>query len=509
MNFTKLTDYLGKTLHIHLVSNCADWEIQDVALLDNRQLHYNKNTLYFGYYEQLGQKPGWPPQSIIAVPDISDTAIESLGFVTDASNIALVLEQDLFALFNQTKNVIETTRSSSLYEELTSLAAQTKSLDSVLNSASIHLGNSLIFSDMSFKIIASSTSIPVTDPIWKENIRQGYCSYEFISAVKELEPVKNASLTTDAIEVSCSESPYRKLSSKVFHNGVQIGFLLMIEGESLFMPSHREMLSTVSHAVSYTITRYMPDLIEGVSPYQQVLYDLLIGTPSKEVLPTLSKLVFPSRMAVAYLRPAQYLGRRHLKEHTSRQLKTRFPGSHVAYHQNGIAALLPLKNAVHITGGLLQELKEFADTEHIRIGISNAFSNMESFVMHYEQAYAAMELGQKFSAQEIVYYYLDYQIFDLFSETKNPETLGRFCHPALALLRQYDHKNNTQLYHTLQVFLHCTGSIKLASQQLFIHRNSLVYRLNRITEVCQINLEDPDTCLLLRLSYLIDQYNGL
>lgn len=509
MNFAKLTDYLSKSLRIHLISNRAGWEIQDVALLDSRQPHFSKNTLYFGYYDQLNKRSACPPQCLLAIPDLSNIPDTFKDYTSDSYNAAFVLAEDLFTLFNQAKNVIESTRSSSLYEELTTLASQTKSLDSVLNAASIRLGNSLIFSDMSFKIIASSTSIPVTDPIWKENIRQGYCSYEFISAVKELEPVKNASPTTDAVEVTCTESPYRKLSSKVFHNGVQIGFLLMIEGETLFMPSHREMLSTVSHAVSYTITRYMPDLIESLSPYQQVLYDLLIGTPSQEVLPGLNKLTFPERMTVAYIRPSQYLGRRHLKEHTSRQLKMQIAGIHLTYHKNGIVALLPLKNSVNVPPELLQILEVFAKNEHVRVGISNAFSNIESFVMHYEQAYAALDLGQKLAFDENVFYYLDYQIFDLFSETKNPDTLGRFCHPALALLRQYDHKNNTQLYQTLRVFLQCSGSIKLTSERLFIHRNSLVYRMSRISELCQIDLDNPDTCLLLRISYLIDQYNGL
>ena len=102
----------------------------------------------------------------------------------------------------------------SFYAELIKRSDETRNLDMVLNAASTILGNSVLFSDMNFKIVSHSTTIPVNDPLWKENVERGFCSYEFIAAVRQLEAVQKAARTTDAIEVSCTESPYRKLSSK-------------------------------------------------------------------------------------------------------------------------------------------------------------------------------------------------------------------------------------------------------------------------------------------------------
>lgn len=506
MTFSQLVQQIGKTQEIETISQEIDGDLQDVALIDGMQEHYHKNTLYFGYDNQIKAGSPLPPQCILARsedPDAPDV------FPTGGVNLALVESPALFSIFNQAKVRVEATRSRGLYEELTALADETRSLEAVLNAAAIRLGNSLVFNDTTFKIITSSTSIPVVDPLWKENIKQGYCSYEFIQTVRELEPLRNMTSSTEAVEVTCPESPYRKLSCKVFHNSVQVGFVLMIEGETLFLPSHREMLRSVSHALSYIIDRYHPELHQGASLYQQFLYDLLIGAPSDEMLARLNGIDFPPRMFVLFLQPTQFLGRRHLKEQVTQRIKQTFPGTHVTYHKNGVVALVPLRQTVEILPEHLASLKEFSQSEHVRAGISNAFSHIENFVTHYEQAHAAIELGQKLAPDETVCRYLDYQIFDLFSEVKNPDSLGRFCHPALALLRQYDHKNNTQFYQTLCVYLECGGSIKLTSERLFIHRNSLVYRMNRIAGVCQIDLEDPDTCLLLRISYFIDRYNGL
>lgn len=502
MTFKKLTEKIAEEYTIDILSLGENVEIQDIALIDNKHGNTLKNTLYFGYDRQI--KNGvLPAQCIIARTGLPDTSAGSTG------NAAFVTEDSLFSIFNTSKTLIETTRSKGIFEELSALANETRSIEAVIDAASVRLGNFLVFCDMNFKIIACSVSIPVLDPLWKENTIQGYCCYEFISEVKELNAIRNASQTTAAVEVTCSQSPYRKLSSKVFHNKVQIGFLLMIEGENRILPSHFEMLSTVSHVISYTTAYYTPGLFEGTSRYNELLYDMLIGAPAKDITPRLAGLHFPSKMLVLFLRPTRYLSPQYLKNHTCRNLKERIPGTHVTYHKNGMAAVIPLEKDTDITSGLLEILTDFSKKECVRIGISHSFTNIEGFVSHFDQAYAALELGQKLKADEMLCLYQDYQFFDLLSQVKNPEKLGHYCHPALAALRQYDHENSSNLYKTLCVYIEKGCNIKFTSESLFIHRNSLVYRLDRITEICSIDLADINTLFLLRLSFLIDRYNEL
>ena len=87
--------------------------------------------------------------------------------------------------------------------------------------------------------------------------------------------------------------------------------------------------------------------------------------------------------------------------------------------------------------------------------------------------------------------------------------LRLFLPPALSSLRLYDHKNGSELYKTLCVFIDKGCNIKFTSESLYIHRNTLVYRLNRIIELCKLDFADVNTIFLLRLSFLIDRYNEL
>ena len=308
MTFKHIAQKLSEEYDITLHSTGVDLDIQDIAFLDNKHNHTLKNTLYFGYDKQYNLIN--PPSHCILVKTNDNITIPS------EYNVLLIEEDSLFPIFNDTKTLIDSTSSKGIFEELTELADTTHNIETVIDAASIRLGSSLLLCDMNFKIIAYSSTIPVRDPLWTENTLQGYCSYDFISGVRELRAVQNASSTTAAIEVTCPQSPYRKLTSKVFHNQTQIGFLLMIEGENSVLPSHFDLLSTISHVISYTIAYYTPDLLEGNSLYHELLYDMLIGAPSKEILPRISKLYFPPKMKVLFIRPTRYMGAQFLNNLT-------------------------------------------------------------------------------------------------------------------------------------------------------------------------------------------------
>ena len=70
MTFSQLVQQIGKTQEIETISQEIDGDLQDVALIDGMQEHYHKNTLYFGYDNQI--KAGSPllPSASWPVPRI-------------------------------------------------------------------------------------------------------------------------------------------------------------------------------------------------------------------------------------------------------------------------------------------------------------------------------------------------------------------------------------------------------------------------------------------------------
>lgn len=75
----------------------------------------------------------------------------------------------------------------------------------------------------------------------------------------------------------------------------------------------------------------------------------------------------------------------------------------------------------------------------------------------------------------------------------------------LDVLKNYDRRYGSKLYETL--FMHLKNERKIAKtvQDLEIPRSTLLNRLQRIEELIDADLENPDVRLHILLSYLLEQ----
>lgn len=124
------------------------------------------------------------------------------------------------------------------------------------------------------------------------------------------------------------------------------------------------------------------------------------------------------------------------------------------------------------------------------------------FVEHsYQQAKSVLRMKNILPEEtNTIYSYVDLGIYRLFSNFSEKNEVEGYSNYYLNKLIQYDKENQSNLLPTLEAFLDYPGRINLVTQRLHIHPNTLAYRLKRISEVGQINLEDPNQ----RISLYID-----
>lgn len=513
MLFSNLYHYLKGEKNFDIKLNCSTdlHEIRDVELLDGTQTSYSTDIVYFGYSSVLS--PDTQPSQCILV-DSQDHL-----FPYACTDRATVNANELFAVFNAAKQFIQTQEQISLYEELVRKGNSTHSVDEVVNFASIKIGNCLIFCDKKFRILSYSTSIPVTDVLWKENIERGYCTYEFISNVMSLEAVQSSSANIEAIEVSCPESPYRKCSSKVFLNGVQVGFVLMIESVTAFTTEHLAAMSDISRAISFVVSCYHPELLRYSSADQQLLEALLIGTPAELLKEAIAHLHMSDAMYALCVQPQSPLKETELKQQICPVIQHIFPEAYMTLHDNAIALLVPDRSSVVYEDTQKLMLKTMADL-HLDVGISLVFSRMDEFCTAYQQARDVLEWNRRipdslkkqiswdrrYPSEHRTHRYSEIEFYELMDEFEEPQKLIKYVHPALYRLREYDQETGNELYHTLEIYLQSFHNNKETANLLCIHRNSLAYRMEKICDIAKIDLNDSTTEFLLRLSYKLAEY---
>jgi len=70
----------------------------------------------------------------------------------------------------------------------------------------------------------------------------------------------------------------------------------------------------------------------------------------------------------------------------------------------------------------------------------------------------------------------------------------------LASLVAYDNENNTELVGTLEAFFAQNTNVSRTAKALYVHRNTLTYRLQRIVEISGFDLDDAESRLAFQVA---------
>ena len=79
-------------------------------------------------------------------------------------------------------------------------------------------------------------------------------------------------------------------------------------------------------------------------------------------------------------------------------------------------------------------------------------------------------------------------------------------HPLLDQLSAYDTAHRTSFYETLFCYLRNERNHQKTSEELFIHRNTLFLRLNKITSLWDLSLDDAEERFYLLYSFYQREY---
>ncbi len=134
-------------------------------------------------------------------------------------------------------------------------------------------------------------------------------------------------------------------------------------------------------------------------------------------------------------------------------------------------------------------------------GISYKFTNMLKLQKYFRQAEIAAIYGTK---KPGALNYCEEYAMDYLKDVIRDNLTTDIRHPALKILKQYDSNNNTEYYKTLMEYLLNERDQRKTAKMLCVHRNTLVYRVNRIEEILGLDLDNAS----LRNHLLMSNFIG-
>ena len=145
--------------------------------------------------------------------------------------------------------------------------------------------------------------------------------------------------------------------------------------------------------------------------------------------------------------------------------------------------------------------REYPDGR-LAIGIGSLAARVSSWRTSYREAAQAADLSQRLKA-ETPLYIADLGIYTFLTNTGYRDDLLALRDRTIGQLINQEERQHTDLLLTLEAFFQTHGNQTQTAELLNVHRNTLGYRLNRITEMTGLDLDQPDVRLAVQLALKI------
>jgi purine catabolism regulator len=120
---------------------------------------------------------------------------------------------------------------------------------------------------------------------------------------------------------------------------------------------------------------------------------------------------------------------------------------------------------------------------HVAIGIGRRCAGLEELHLSHREAAESAALGHELRGLDFVLAFDELGVYRLLRSLVADGTLRVFCEETLKPLLDYDSKHRGSLVRTLEVYLRVDRNMAAAARELFVHYNTLRYRLQQISQL--------------------------
>lgn len=159
--------------------------------------------------------------------------------------------------------------------------------------------------------------------------------------------------------------------------------------------------------------------------------------------------------------------------------------------QNHDLILLADRNLAKDTDSCLL-LRNLVIHNPVQIGFSLPdYSGIKEIPRFYRQAEYALERNKHLPKPKAIQYFENMAPEYILTSSAPLEDKIMACMPSILRLWQ-EQQNGSEMFRTLFSFLSNERSVAHTSAELFLHRNTTVYRIKKIQENMKLDLEDPE-----------------
>lgn len=488
-----------------VMGNGVPNQIKSIRFLSGYIDDYPADILFIARKDDFVDGVGFVGMNVL-VP-----GLESLPDNMDSrqANYILMADYQDEVIFNALQDILEDSRSLANHAlAILQEIDKGSGVNGVVELGARILQRQVILVDSGFKIVAYSTHMPVAGPILNRFIEIGYVPTEFVMAIKDRGIIARAASSSRPFIVnSWFYEDMERIVCKVEADGKMLAYIMILVNERPFSEQDLDFAELLSKLIAAEMRRAIARGTTQSLIHENLLIDILGGGINREevALERARNVDFKpgKNLCVLSIDMIKHQSNSYMIDYFRQTLERRFIGSKTILFKQHLVLVLDLKDKVTIEGSMYERLYELMKNNHLTAAYSRSFSNLVALREHYKQSVKTLEITNLMGIPGCLFAYDDIKVYHLLSLVSEHANLSDFCHPPVLQLAAYDKKHNSGYLETLWAYMECQQNAVETANKLMVHRNTLNYRLNRISEISGLDLNHCNTIFQVQLSRFI------
>jgi len=409
-------------------------------------------------------------------------------------------------VFNEAAAVI---RRLNNWEHCLDLAiAKRASIQDLVDIAETVMDNPIIIWNPSFEIQAYTKNIPINRPRMQKILQEGHFSGDDVELLARMNYLKNSDLYSELTlkhPPNWMECPF---AIRVYFEGQKtlmsmVQYFLCSEPkpaklellrkfEAKFSIYVENVLKTGERSKSYVYEPFLIDLIEGHLTHEDDIIDRLKAI----------KIPFQGNYRLYQITFEKYTSA--LGGYARTCLKSIFPAGKIVHYHDCLFLLNKEDNDCYKASFeeyRREKLHKMLEVCSASTGISDTVPNLTYIHTTYLQTQAALRIGALIDRTKRIWQYSEAYSLDMVDHYAQQSGISaeQLYYRPLNVLIMKDQATGNDNLQLLDVYLNCDRNITITATKTNLHRNSVIYRLERIEQMLGGSLNDPD----LRFNLLV------
>lgn len=415
-------------------------------------------------------------------------------------------------LLNQIQNLyLSQSSQAHMAHMLMSSLSLNSSIHSIIHQAATIMQNAILLLDPAYQLIAmEGLGCEIKDIFWQDCLEHRRVSDENILLLKNSGLTKNLeqSSATTLWEKQDYFNQIPRLAQKIYSaDHIYLGTIAVFQCQHTFTSDDYFLVNALVDTLSSVLTNY-----DYLPSEKKVDSELLLSFFNSEKKPTHSSTAnrrldeigkyhfylagfIPLQQDPSVSRLGAYLQAVLLSER----------GCILSALQSRDVVVLLCFNEFKEIPAMEQWLRDKLSPLCITMGLSTVFTELSRFTTQLSLAERAVHLGNTFHKNlgSYILSYPEVAYIQLFSALPKSVIEQYLQSSSLSVLYT---KKHTEFYKTLHLFVQHLGSYAETAQALFIHKNTLLYRLSKIQALTGFDYSSPESILSAAFFFAANEY---